>query len=127
MELKDEREDYGTIKLKSWGEVCQGNLHKQNIVERVDAMTLIKPFVIKEIDMFTLKRLIRYCRMNSKNDWALGIKMLLDQCEGDAKSMMLYEKLVTLEENYNKHLEVLHNETKKEEPKKVKTFGGGEV
>lgn|SRR3990167_5375223 len=117
------RNEYGNVKLRSWSEVLNDGLHKQDIVNRVDAMTLVKPFVIKEIDMLTLKRLVRYCRQNAKNDWGTGIKMLLDAAEADAKTMMLYEKIVVLEDKVESLIGKPQEE--KKEKKEFKGFGGG--
>lgn len=120
--MDNNRKDYGTIKFRSWGEVCEQGLHKQNISQRVDAMTLIKPFIIKECDLLTIKRIVNYSRVNSKGDWGLALKMLLDAAEADAKTTLLYEKIINLESMFNAF--VGKPEKVEEDPKAKKTFGG---
>ena len=98
MPNKNVSEEYGRLKFKGWGEVKQEELHKQPLNSRVDSLTIVKPFVINEMDLATIKRLVLWCRRHSKGEWALGIKMLLDAQEEDAKTMLLYEKICKLEE-----------------------------
>jgi len=122
-EIKDSDEP---IKIRSWQETIQNNEHKAPIKERIDAMTYIKPFPIKEVDLLTIKRFINFCRFNAKNDWGVGLKVLLDYVDTDAKNVMLYNKIMDLESQ----LEAMSSRItelaeKPKETKKKGTFGRG--
>lgn len=122
---EDERKDYGSIKLRSWGEIIQAGIHKENIRDRVDAMTIVKPFIIKEIDLLTLKEFVKYCRMNTKGDWGMGISTLLREHTLGGVNTILYEKLLLIEERMEYiegNIAGMVGEEKKEDKKK--TFGG---
>jgi hypothetical protein len=85
------------IRIRTWQEIIMSKEHKAPIQERIDAMTYIKPFPIKECDLLTIKRFIHFCRFNSKNDWGIGLKMLLDYVDADAKNIMIFDKMMQLE------------------------------
>lgn len=113
------------LRIRTWQETIQREEHKKPMNERVDAMTYIKPFPIKECDLLTIKRFIQFCRFNSKNDWGVGLKMLMDYVETDAKTLLLYDKILKLE-NDMEGLKVLvdNKQGEDEEKGERKTFGG---
>jgi hypothetical protein len=84
-------------------------------------MTFIKPFIIKEVDLLTVKRLIQYARFNAKNDWGTAIRMLLDYVDTDAKNIMLYNRMLEFETR----LERLEASLEEKEPEKKKVRGFG--
>ncbi len=108
------------IRIRSWDEIRTTGEHNKPINERVDAMTYIKPFNIKEVDLMTIKRFISYARFNAKNDWGTAMKMLLDNTEADAKEVMLYENILALKQEVE---QIKAEIEKKPETKVVKTFG----
>lgn len=115
------------VRIRSWQEILGDNTHKKPINERVDAMTLVKGLNLKEIDLLTLKRLIKFARFNTKNDWGIAIKTLLDSVESDSKTMMLYDKIISMENNIEElYNMIIKNDGKKEAKKVVKTFGAKE-
>lgn len=120
------RESTEPIRIRNWTEIQRNGLHKQPINERIDAMTYIKPFPLKEVDLLTIKRFIRFCRFNSKNDWGIGLKILLDYVDTDAKTTLLYDKQLKIEEEISGLKSELNEMKEKPKEKKVvKGFGGG--
>lgn len=71
------------------------------VKERVDDMTY-RVFTIKDCPEKTYKRFIAWCEANSKNQtyviYHLGLKMLLDAVETNAKDIMLLEKIQELDD-----------------------------
>jgi hypothetical protein len=112
------------IRIRSWQEINETGEHKKPLNERVDAMTYVKPFPIKEIDLLTIKRFIKFCRFNSKNDWGIGLKILLDYVEGDAKSIMLFDKMMRIESEIEGVKAEIQDFKKSDERTEKKTFGG---
>jgi len=115
------------VRIRTWQEIQRENECKKPIQERIDAMTYVKPFPIKEVDLLTIKRFIKFCRFSSKNDWGVGLKILLDSIDYDAKTMMLYEKISALEsriEGLESSQQEPTREVETNEDKPKKTFGG---
>lgn len=111
-----------SVILRSWHESLKTGMHKTPIKERVDAMTLIQGYCIKEIDLLTVKRFIQFCRFNTKNDWGVGLKLLLDFVESDSKTVMLYDKITAVESRVEAVEATLNKPP--QEKKTPTTFGG---
>lgn len=117
-------EEKNTIKMRSWQEVLEGGLHKQPIQERIDSMTYVKPFVIKEIDMLTIKRVERFSKMHSKGDWGIGLRLMTELIDTDTKYSMLFTMLNDLADRVES-IEAMLAQPQEETEKKPKVFGGG--
>jgi len=111
---------------------------KKNTKERVKEIS-VRTFTIGGCPETVYDRFIKFCEQNAKNVryfkdekgklhtkeeiiYHIGLRILLDSFESDAKTMMLYEKIKNLE----KRLALLEEKPKEENKnrKKIKTFGG---
>lgn len=111
------------LRIRTWQETLQRGEHKKPLNERIDAMTYIKPFPIKEVDLLTIKRFINFSRFNSKNDWGVGLKMLLDYADGDAKIMMLYDRILQVERDVEGIIIALDEPKQQQKEQTKRTFG----
>lgn len=115
---------------------------KKSIVDRVEDMkTSIRTFTIGSCPEKTYQRFLNYCRTNAKNTkyfqddngkpvikeeliYHVGLRLLLDIAETDAKSMVLFEKIAKLEDRLDNIEKKFINP--KVEDKKAKTMGAKE-
>jgi hypothetical protein len=113
---------------------------KNTVKDRLEDIST-RTFTIGACPEKVYQRFINYCKNNAKNIkyfqdantgkptvkeeiiYHVGLRLLLDASEIDAKNMVVYEKLTKLESRINA-LEnaLIHKDTPKES--KVKTFGG---
>ena len=111
---------------------------KETIKEKVQKIS-VRTFTISSCPEATYQQFIRFCEENARNVryfqdddgklhekveiiYHVGLRLLLDGWEADAKTMMLYEKIKAMEGR----LTLLEQTPQKEEPKRkeIKTFGG---
>jgi len=94
---------------------------EENIKERVDSDVVTLNFTVSNCPETIYNRFVDYCKKNAGNYYAMGLKQLLDTAEADAKSLMLYEKIIALE------VRITELEGKKDEKARLKpkTMGSG--
>jgi len=93
--------------------------------ERTDALINVKSFSICSAPISVIKDFKDFCKLESKNDYSLGLKILLERNRMNFQQEIFAIKIQELEGR----LEAL--ETKPQEPvekkEKIKTFGGDKV
>ena len=110
---------------------------EKTVKDKVEEIS-VRTFTIASCPEKVYQRFLKYCKENARNVrfyqdkdgmkqkeeiiYHMGLRLLRDIAETDAKSTMLYEKLVALEGR----LALIENKPKEDKPKrkKVKTFGG---
>jgi len=93
--------------------------------ERTDALINVKSFSICSAPISVIKDFKDFCKLESKNDYSLGLKILLERNRMNFQQEIFAIKIQELEGR----IEAL--ETKPQEPvekkEKIKTFGGDKV
>lgn len=96
----------------------------------------VRTFTIASCPEKVYQRFLKFCKENAKNVryfqdddnklhkkeeviYHIGLRMLIDSFEADAKNMMLYEKIKSVESRIN----LLEDSLKTKQPSKKKTFG----
>jgi len=91
---------------------------EKSIKERVESITLRK-FWISDCPEEVYQRFVDFCKKETNNGYAMGIKLLLDAWEKNAIELMLYEKIIALEDWRDMHIAQHQNKKKN----KIKTLG----
>ena len=96
---------------------------EKNIKERVELITT-RNFTISACPEKVFQRFVSFCKQETNNNYAMGIKLLLDVYEKNAKELVLYEKLLDHEDRLIALEEAVFG---KKEKKKIppKTMGSG--
>ena len=70
---------------------------EKSIKERVELITT-RNFTVSACPETVFQRFVNFCKRETNNNYAMGIKILLDAYETHAKELVLYEKLLELED-----------------------------
>jgi len=107
----------------------------ESIKDKVKSIST-RTFTVGSCPETIYERFTKFCDQNAKNIryykddngkmhektetiYHIGLRILLDAFEADAKSVMLFEKI----QNNEQRITMLENQQKKQ-PSKIKTFGG---
>ena len=86
--------------------------------EQVEELTTIN-FSVTKCPLKIFKEFSDYCKKETNDNYAFGMKMLLDCMKGNLKELMLYEQYTELRDR------VVKLEEKNEDKKPPKTMGAG--
>jgi hypothetical protein len=92
--------------------------------DRIDDITTIN-FSITKCPLKVFKAFSNFCKQETNDNYAFGLKVLLDSREANVKELVLYEQYLKLREEFEALKELVN---KTGEPKvidKPKTFGSG--
>lgn len=95
-----------------------------NVKERTDNLITQRSFSICSSPIQVIRDFKEFCRFETKDDYSLGLKLLLERDKAKQINLQQQMKIQELEQR----LIGLENkpEEEEEEKTKVKTFGGGE-
>jgi len=100
-------------------------VNEMGVKERSDALINVKSFSICSCPISVIKDFKEFCNIESKNDYSLGLKILLERNKINFQQEVFAMKIRELEDKII-ILEEAPKQEKKEEKKNVKTFGGTE-
>jgi len=72
-------------KIRGWDEVKSEGMLQDPLNDRVDKLIIVKPFPIKEINLYTVKRLVSFAQENTNGHWGQAIEMLLGVANKEAE------------------------------------------
>jgi len=89
--------------------------------DRIDDITTIN-FSITKCPLKVFKAFSTFCKQETNDNYAFGLKVLLDSREANVKELVLYEQYLKLREEFEALKELVN---KTEVTKKPKTMGSG--
>jgi len=90
------------------------------VKERLDDITTIN-FSITKCPLNVFKAFSSFCKRETNDNYAFGLKLLLDSREANVKEVVLYEQYLELKDE----IENIKKQLGNEERKKPKTMGSG--
>jgi len=70
---------------------------EKNLKERVESITT-RNFSITKCPEIVWKEFTDFCKLETSDSYAMGVKLLLDAHKTNAKDLMLYQKIIELED-----------------------------
>ncbi len=89
--------------------------------DRVDDITTIN-FSITKCPLKVFKGFSTFCKQETNDNYAFGLKLLLESREANVKELVLYEQYLSLKQEIE---EIKSKLDKKDEKIKPKTLGSG--
>jgi len=91
------------------------------VKEKVENLTTIN-FSITKCPLKIFKAFSEYCKKETNDNYAFGLKLLLDGMKGNAKELMLFEQYNELKVEVEQIKQTLEEQNEKKAPK---TLGSG--
>ena len=89
--------------------------------DKVDEITTIN-FSVTKCPLKIYKKFTEFCKLESNDNYAFGMKLLLDSREANVKELVLYEQYIKLKAEVDELREMVVTKTKTEKGG-PKTFG----
>jgi len=96
----------------------------KDVKDRIDDLTTIN-FSITKCPLKVFKAFSEFSKTETNDNYAFGLKMLLDSREVNVKEVVLYEQYLELKDRVAVIEQQLAEPEKVEEKKKPKTMGSG--
>lgn len=95
-------------------------MSEKDTKDRVEDLTTIN-FSITKCPLKIFKRFSQFCKQETNDNYAFGLKMLLDALDTNVKEVVMWEQITALRDDFEKH----KAEDQPVERKKPKTMGSG--
>ena len=93
--------------------------------DKVEDITTIN-FSITKCPLKIYKRFTEFCKQETNDNYAFGLKLLIDSREVNVKEVVLYEQYTKLKAEIDELREMIMVKESKPKATKVKTFGSAQ-